>query len=72
MPGAGEGNYSLPAFTPLTFTAALACNCASDLSSATFADPTDATLINLETTSDVILTSITAAQGTATISFVGS
>jgi hypothetical protein len=72
VPGAGEGNYSLPAFTPLTFTAALACNCASDLSSATFADPTDATLINLETTSDVVLTSTTAGQGTATISFVGS
>ena len=55
------------AMTPLAFTAALACNCAPDLSSATFVDPSTATLLNLKTTSDVVLTSTT----TATISFVG-
>jgi hypothetical protein len=71
VPGGGEGNYSLPAFSPLTFTAAVACNCASDLASAIFADPSTATLLNLETTSDVALTDTTAGAGTATINFVG-
>jgi Peptidase A4 family len=71
VPGGGEGYYSLPAFSPLTFTGALACNCASDLASATFADPSTATLLNLETASDVVLTNTTAGDGTSTINFVG-
>ncbi len=71
VPGGGEGYYSLPAFTPLTFSGAVACNCSSDLSSATFTNPSDATLLNLQTTSGVPLTSMTAGDGTATITFIG-
>jgi hypothetical protein len=70
-PGGGEGYYSLPAFAPLTFSAAIACNCAPDLSSSTFTDPSAAALSDIETTSDVPLTTTTAGKGTATITFVG-
>jgi Peptidase A4 family len=70
-PGGGEGFYSLPAFSPLTFSAAIACNCSPDLSSSIFTDPSAASLNDIETTSDVPLTSTTAGKGTATITFVG-
>jgi hypothetical protein len=72
VPGGGERQgYALPDFTPLTFSAAIACDCAPDLSSSTFGDPSTAILVNLETTSDRVLTSTTAGDGTATITFVG-
>jgi Peptidase A4 family len=78
-PGGGESGlfgqpaYSLAAFTPIAFTGALACNCASDLASMNFADPSSATLENIETAGSdpTTLTSTTVGQGTATITFVG-
>ncbi len=80
-PGGGESGLfgqpplSLAAFTPINFTGAVACNCASDLSNMIFADPSSASAIveNIQTagTPPVPLTSTTVGHGTATITFIG-
>jgi hypothetical protein len=75
-PSGGEGsNYSLPAFTPVTFTAALACNC-SDLSNPTYGDPSTATRQTIEVAtpgnqSPTFLTSTTVTDSTVEVTFTG-
>jgi hypothetical protein len=65
-PTGGEAVSSLPKFTPVVFTSAVACgpNNAS-------ANPSTASLSNIDAISGQVLTSVTAGIDTLTIDFVG-
>jgi hypothetical protein len=65
-PDGGEPTSSLPRFTPVTFTSALACG----PNNAT-TNPQSGDVLNIETPGGNILTSTTTGTDTATISFVG-
>ncbi|NYF78982.1 G1 family glutamic endopeptidase [Granulicella arctica] len=64
-PDGGEPYSSLPKFTPVTFTTAVACG------SGTTANPLTGDILNLETAGGKVLTSVTVGSDTATISFIG-
>lgn len=64
-PDGGEPNSSLPAFTPVTFTTALACG-----PNAT-GNPQGADSVNIETASNKVLTAVALAKNTTTINFIG-
>jgi hypothetical protein len=72
-PGGGEPTYTLAAFTPINFTGGLACNCASDLSSMDWANPSSGTTVEIESagTPPATLTATTVGEGTVTITYVG-
>jgi len=65
-PDGGEPTSSLPRFTPVTFTSALACG----PNNAT-TNPQSGDVINIETAGGKILTSTAIGTDAATISFVG-
>jgi hypothetical protein len=65
-PDGGEPVSSLPKFTPVTFTSALACGPANATT-----NPQTGDLMNLTTASGKILTAVTVGADTATIKFVG-
>ena len=65
-PDGGEPKSSLPRFTPVTFTSALACG----PNNAT-TNPQSGDVLNIETPGGTILTSTTTGTDTATISFIG-
>ena len=65
-PDSGEPTSSLPRFTPVTFTSALACG----PNNAT-ANPQSGDIMNIATSGGKILTSTTVGSDTTTISFVG-
>jgi len=65
-PDGGEPTSSLPKFSPVTFTSALACG----PNNAT-TNPAAGDLLNIESAGGKILTSTTAGTDTATISFIG-
>jgi len=72
VPGGGLPYYQLPAFTPVTFTGAIACNC-DNLNDPTFSDPTTSYVVEIPTssTNSTVLTSTTTGANTTTISFIG-
>jgi Peptidase A4 family len=65
-PDGGEPRSSLPKFTPVTFTSAVACgpNNASG-------NPQTADSLNIETASNQVITSVSLAKNTTTITFTG-
>jgi hypothetical protein len=65
-PDGGELRSSLPKFTPVTFTSALACG----PNNAT-ANPLTGDILNIETPAGKVLTSTTIGSDTTTISFIG-
>lgn len=65
-PDGGEPTSSLPKFTPVTFTSAVACGPNNAV-----ANPQTGDIINIATTGGTILTSTTVGTDTATISFIG-
>lgn len=65
-PDGGEPNSSLPKFTPVTFTSALACG----PNNAT-ANPLTGDILNIQTAGGKVLTSTSVASDTATINFIG-
>jgi len=71
-PGGGEPAYTLAAFTPINFTGGLACNCASDLSSMDWANPSSGIPQEIESASmpPTTLTATTVGEGTVTITYV--
>ena len=66
-PDGGEPTSSLPKFTPVVFTSALACNAGDTVSG----NPAVASTMNIETTSGKVLTSVSVGSDTATIKFIG-
>jgi len=72
-PSGGEPAYTLAGFTPIDFTGALACNCASDLSSMDWANPASGVPVEIESagTPPATLTATTRGEGTVTITYVG-
>jgi hypothetical protein len=72
-PGGGEPTYTLAGFNPINFTGALACNCASDLSSMDWANPSSASPVEIESADSppVTLTATTIGEGTVTITYLG-
>jgi hypothetical protein len=65
-PDGGEPTSSLPRFTPVTFTSALACGPNNAV-----ANPKSGDIMNIATTGGNILTSTSVDTDTVTISFVG-
>ena len=65
-PDGGEIKSSLPRFTPVTFTSALACG-----PNNTITNPQSGDILNIATVGGKILTSTTVGSDTTTISFVG-
>jgi hypothetical protein len=65
-PDGGEPTSSLPKFTPVTFTSALACG-----PNGATANPQSGDLLNIENAGGKVLTSTTAGLDTCTISFIG-
>jgi hypothetical protein len=65
-PDGGEPTSSLPRFTPVTFTSALACGPNNAVT-----NPQAGDLMNIATTGGKVLTATTAGSDTVTISFVG-
>jgi hypothetical protein len=65
-PDRGEPISSLPKFTPVTFTSALACGPNNAV-----ANPKSGDIMNIATTGGKILTSTSVDTDTVTISFVG-
>jgi len=65
-PDGGEPTSSLPKFTPVTFTSALACG-----PNNAFTNPQTGDIMNIATTGGKILTSTAVGPDTTTISFVG-
>ncbi len=65
-PDGGEPTSSLPKFTPVTFTSALACGANS-----TLGNPQNANTLAIENASGKLLTSTTVGSDTATITFIG-
>ncbi len=65
-PDGGEPHSSLPKFTPVTFTSAIACG-----NNNTTANPQTGDIMNIETSSGKVLTSTTVGNDTTTISFIG-
>jgi hypothetical protein len=65
-PDGGEPTSSLPRFTPVTFTSALACG-----PNNAFANPATGDIMNIATTGGKKLTSTTVGTDTTTITFVG-
>jgi len=65
-PDGGEPTTSLPKFTPVTFTSALACG-----PNNVTANPQSGDILNLTTANGKILTAVTVGADTATINFVG-
>ncbi len=72
VPGGGLPYWQLPAFTPVTFTGAITCNC-DNLSDPLFADPTSGYVVEIPTssTNNTNLTSTTTGPNTTTIKFIG-
>jgi hypothetical protein len=73
-PDGGEPLSSLAAFTPVTFTNALACNpdpYTTPILAVDFTNPLNADTLNMETASGEVLTSVTTGLLTATINFIG-
>jgi hypothetical protein len=67
-PDGGEPTSALPSFTAVTFIDAQACTSDQDVSQA---DPNSGILVNLIDTSGTVLTSTSATDSTATITFIG-
>ncbi len=65
-PDGGEPTSSLPRFTPVTFTSALACGPNNAVTNPQLGD-----ILNIATAGGTLLTSTTVGNQTATISFVG-
>jgi hypothetical protein len=65
-PDGGEPTSSIPKFTPVTFTSALACGANS-----TTANPATGDTLNIENAAGKILTKTTVGTDTCTISFIG-
>ena len=65
-PDGGEPTSSLPKFTPVTFTSAIACG-----PNGAVANPKSGDILNIATTGGKKLTSTTVGTDTCTISFVG-
>jgi hypothetical protein len=65
-PDGGEPTSSLPKFTPVTFTTALACG-----PNSTSTNPAAGDILNIESSSGKILTSTVVGNDTTTIKFVG-
>ena len=65
-PDGGEPTSSLPRFTPVTFTSAVACG-----PNNTSTNPQTGDILNIETASGKILTSTTVGSDTVTVTFVG-
>jgi hypothetical protein len=66
-PDGGEPTSSLPKFTPVTFTSALACNATGS----TTGNPAVADTMNIETSGGKVLTAVSVGSDTATIKFIG-
>jgi len=64
-PDGGEPESSLPAFTPVNFTSAMACN------SSTINNPNTDDTCNIETTSNKVLTKVVLGNYAVTIDFIG-
>jgi hypothetical protein len=64
-PDGGEPTSSLPKFTPVTFTSAVACGPGPS------GNPAIASTMNIETTSGKVLTKVSVGNDTTTISFIG-
>ncbi len=65
-PDTGEPVSSLPKFTPVTFTAAIACS-----PSGVLGNPRNGDTVNVETTGGKVLTAVGAGDWTVTIDFIG-
>jgi Peptidase A4 family len=65
-PDGGEPFTSLPKFTPVVFTSAIACT-----ASGTTGNPQTGDTVNVETPSGKVLTSVTLGSDTLTIDFIG-
>ena len=65
VPDGGEPESSLPKFTPVTFTSAMACN------GSTINNPDTDDTCNVETSGGKVLTSVTLGSYTVTINFIG-
>jgi hypothetical protein len=65
-PDGGEPISSLPKFSPVTFTSALACGPNNAV-----ANPQTGDILNITNTSGKVLTATTVGPDTATIKFVG-
>jgi hypothetical protein len=65
-PDGGEPTSSLPKFTPVTFTSALACG-----PNNAFANPATGDILNIATTGGKTLTATTVGTDTTTIKFIG-
>jgi len=65
-PDGGEPTSSLPKFTPVTFTSALACG-----PNNAFANPASGDIMNIATTGGKMLTATTVGTDTTTIKFIG-
>jgi hypothetical protein len=66
-PDGGEPTASLPKFTPVTFTSALACSAGFTATG----NPAVASTMNIENTSGKVLTTVAVGTDTATIKFIG-
>jgi hypothetical protein len=66
-PDGGEPTSSLPKFTPVVFTTALACNAGLTATG----NPAVASTMNITTTGGKVLTAVSVGSDTATIKFVG-
>jgi hypothetical protein len=66
-PDGGEPISSLPKFTPVAFTTALACNAGLTATG----NPALADTLNIETDTGKVLTSVSVGTDTATIKFIG-
>jgi hypothetical protein len=65
-PDGGEPTSSLPRFTPVTFTSAIACGPNNAI-----ANPASGDILNIATTGGTTLTNTTVGTDTVTIAFVG-
>jgi hypothetical protein len=66
-PDGGEPITAIPKFTPVTFTMTVACPVSGNIDGNAYGGDT----LNIETTSGKVLTSVTTAPSTATITFIG-